>query len=163
MWIIIVISAIFQFLSAIPLRSRWILDQFDHERFSLRLPPKSLSCLVKSRKAAGVNTNGIPRRDPPPSLFQASAFKWRAFVISSLRASSPSRGHFSVEPLESGSTPLFSRTDYQSIITEEVSFLSTLSTSENSENSISISKIHERDRTFWITREKLLSTRILGW
>lgn len=96
---------------------------------SIAFTPKSLSCLVKSRKAAGVNTNGIPRRDPlPPSLFQASAFKWRAFVISSLRASSPSRGHFSVEPLESGSTPLFHalRTNYQSITTEGASFLGVL-------------------------------------
>lgn len=59
------------------------------ERFFLppRLPPKSLSCLVKSRKAAGVNTNGVPPGDPVPSVF-----KWR-FVISSLPASSPPRGH----------------------------------------------------------------------
>lgn len=74
--------AIFPFLFAIPsihsIFSQWrrgqgrreILDQFGHERFfpsRRRLPPKSLSCLVKSRKAAGVNTNGIPRRDSPPS------------------------------------------------------------------------------------------------
>lgn len=108
-WIIIVISAIFQFLSAIPLRSRWILDQFDHERFSLRLPPKSLSCLVKSRKAAGVNTNGIPRRDPPPlfsklplssgahSLFRRYARHRLLEGTSRLNPSRVVRRHFSRE------------------------------------------------------------------
>lgn len=57
------------------LRSRWregegySISSTTSDSSSIAFTPKSLSCLVKSRKAAGVNTNGIPRRDPLPLLF----------------------------------------------------------------------------------------------